>query len=589
MNRVLMHSIAILSTLTVMSCGSKLLSIEPESETAVDLKPSPASQEIIKVNQIGYLIEESKVAIIPNVTASHFVLIDTDTQNEVYKNTLSNSLHWDAASGTTFKVADFSAFNQKGRFRIRVNGVQDSYSFDIKNEVFGDIHDAALKSFYLNRAGINVTAAYAQQWSRPAGHIDNQVYVHTSAADRLLEANSAITSPKGWYDAGDYGKYVVNSGIATYTLLAAFDHHRAFYLNRDIGIPESGDDIPDILDEIKWNLDWLATMQSPDGGVFHKLTTLDWPDKEMPHEDKRRRFVIGQSTSAALDFAATMAMGSRVFKSLGKTYYPIAKEWLSKAEKAWEWAKKNPDSPYIQPEDVKSGEYKDKFFVDEFIWASAELFISTGNKAYLTEFLSYSDKLPELVTPEWRDVASLGFISLLHETDLPISAATKAVISKKFLSLANQLKQNYELSPYPSPMLRDDFAWGSNSIVLNKAIVSIQAYKLTQDDSFKDVAVDSLSYILGLNPTGYSFVTGFGQKSPRFPHHRASQADDVESPVPGMLVGGTYPGQPDPCTYMSKEPALSYVDHWCSYSTNEVAINWNAPLVYVLAALQATN
>jgi len=577
------------STLVLMSCGSEIANTEVKPNTVSKFELSNGSADQINLNQLGYLPNENKIAMIPNMSATNFILVESHSGKEVYRNDLSDTLTWNAAKGLKFKIADFSEFTQQGTFFIRVKGVSDSYFFNINDQVFSDVHDAALKSFYLNRAGMNIKATYAGQWSRPAGHLDNQVFVHPLASDTMHKANRTFASPKGWYDAGDYGKYVVNSGIATYTLLAAFDHHRAFYFNRDIGIPESGDDIPDILDEIKWNLDWLATMQSPDGGVFHKLTTLEWPDKEMPHQDTRRRFVIGQSTSAALDFAATMAVGSRVFKSLGKTYHPIANEWLSKAEKAWSWAKKHPDNPYIQPEDVKSGEYKDKVFVDEFIWASAELFISTGNEAYLTEFLSYSDKLPELVTPEWRNVASLGFISLLHETDLLIDTATKAVISNKFLSLANQLKQNYELSSYHSPMLRDDFVWGSNSVVLNKAIVSMQAYKLTGDKRFKNVAVDSISYILGFNPTGYSFVTGFGQKSPSFPHHRPSQADGVEAPVPGMMVGGSYPGQPEQCSYTYKEPALSYVDHWCSYSTNEVAINWNAPLVYVLAALQATN
>ncbi len=94
-----------------------------------------------------------------------------------------------------------------------------------------------------------------------------------------------------------------------------------------------------------------------------------------------------------------------------------------------------------------------------------------------------------------------------------------------------------------------------------------------------------MDYILGRNPTGYSFVTGFGEKTPLHPHHRISQSDTVAAPVPGMLVGGPHAWQQDKCHYKSNEPTKSYSDSWCSYSTNEIAINWNAPLVYVLGAL----
>ena len=136
-------------------------------------------------------------------------------------------------------------------------------------------------------------------------------------------------------------------------------------------------------------------------------------------------------------------------------------------------------------------------------------------------------------------------------------------------------------------MVADDFGWGSNSAALNKAIVLMQAYRLTDNAEYKAVASSLMTYVLGKNPTGYSFVTGFGQKPAMLPHHQASQSDGVSKPIPGMLVGGPQNGQQDGCDYPSDEPALSYADTWCSYSTNEVAINWNAPLVYMLAALIA--
>ncbi|HEY9108130.1 MAG TPA: glycoside hydrolase family 9 protein, partial [Roseateles sp.] len=122
-------------------------------------------------------------------------------------------------------------------------------------------------------------------------------------------------------------------------------------------------------------------------------------------------------------------------------------------------------------------------------------------------------------------------------------------------------------------------------------LMLIQAYRLDADRRKLDAAQSVLDYVLGRNPLGQSYVTGFGVKSPMHPHHRPSEADGIDAPVPGFIVGGPNPGQQDqagcPVRYPSALPALSYLDHDCSYASNEVAINWNAPLVYVSAALQA--
>ena len=131
-----------------------------------------------------------------------------------------------------------------------------------------------------------------------------------------------------------------------------------------------------------------------------------------------------------------------------------------------------------------------------------------------------------------------------------------------------------------------DFVWGSNSVATNEGILLIQAYRLTNDRKYLDYALTNLDYILGRNATGYSFVTGYGHKTPMFPHHRLSEADGIADPVPGLIVGGPNPGQQDGCkTYPSKIPDESYTDSVCSYASNEIAINWNAPAAYLAGAL----
>jgi endoglucanase len=133
-----------------------------------------------------------------------------------------------------------------------------------------------------------------------------------------------------------------------------------------------------------------------------------------------------------------------------------------------------------------------------------------------------------------------------------------------------------------------DFVWGSNAVAANQGILLIQVYRLTSDKKYLEYAIGNLDYIMGRNATGYSFVTGVGHKTPMFIHHRQSEADFINEPVPGLLAGGPNPGQQDGCTtYPSKIPDESYTDVSCSYASNEIAINWNAPAAYLAGALEA--
>ena len=132
-----------------------------------------------------------------------------------------------------------------------------------------------------------------------------------------------------------------------------------------------------------------------------------------------------------------------------------------------------------------------------------------------------------------------------------------------------------------------DFNWGSNSNAANQGILLINAYMLSKDKRYLTYSISNIDYILGRNATGYSFVTGFGSKSPMFIHHRQSAADGITEPIPGLLAGGPNPGKQDNCAYEFSEPETAYTDVECSYASNEIAINWNAPLVYLLHAVEA--
>ncbi|HAC16835.1 MAG TPA: cellulase, partial [Bacteroidetes bacterium] len=540
------------------------------------------AQSNIRVNQIGFYPKSEKIAVIVTDAISTFDVIDTETEVVVHSGTTSTPKIW-TFSGETVAQADFSSLEVPGQYKIRVNN-EDSYPFVISNRVHAELSKAAIKAFYFNRVSTALTADHAGQWARPAGHPDTNVRIHSSAASVARPTGTVISSPKGWYDAGDFNKYIVNSGISTYTLLAAFEHFPDFYRTLSLNIPESGNDIPDLLDEIRWNLDWMLTMQDPnDGGVYHKLTTLNFAGIIMPHQGTAQRYVVAKSTAAALNFSAVMSTAARVYAEFDPDF---AQQCLDAAVSAWEWARINRSVYFRNPTGVNTGEYGDGNVSDEFDWAAAELYITTKNDEYLN-FRTFRNK--GVGVPAWPYVLPLAWVSLSHHrNDLTESAEPTAIENKitnqGYILRAHYLNSAYRVSKGQS---NGDFVWGSNGGVANHGLMLIQAYRVTGEESYLNAAMAVLDYLLGRNATGYSFVTGFGSKPPMFPHHRVSAADNIVDPVPGFVVGGPHSGQQDGCTYPSNLPAKSYVDDWCSYATNEVAINWNAPLVYLVGAIES--
>jgi endoglucanase len=540
----------------------------------------------IRVNQLGFPPQADKVAVVTDSAATSFEVVAADSGKTVFRSDLGAASVW-KPSGETARLADFSKLTAPGEYRIKIDGAPLSDRFVIRADVYRGLNTAALKAYYMNRSGIALAAQYAGVYARPAGHPDDKVLVHASAASKERPEGSVIASAKGWYDAGDYNKYVVNSGISTYTLLAAFEQFPEYFGKQQINIPESGDGMPDILNEALWNLDWMLTMQDPnDGGVYHKLTNKTFDAMVMPDQAMTApRYVVQKSTAAALDFAATMATASRVFKAYEKQRPGLSKRMLAAAESAWKWAQANPAQYFHNPSDVRTGEYQDQHLDDEFVWAAAELYIVTGNDSY------YRAMKPEQATasvPSWSDVNGLAWMSLAQHRARLTPLADQKLIASRIEGLAASLAAGWKTSAYRVAMQDNDFVWGSNAVALNQSMMLLQGYRLNGKADYLKAAQSGLDYVLGRNATAYSFVTGFGARPAMHPHHRPSQADKVEAPVPGFLVGGPQAGQQDKAecpAYPAKLAATSYLDNVCSYASNEVAINWNAPLVYVSAAL----
>ena len=565
----------------------------------VKVPEPPATSQIVKVNQLGYLPHAAKIAIIPNTTELTFDVVNTVDNTVVLSGNLSEALFWEP-SEETVKQADFSALQMEGTFKIVIAGKADSPAFSIGSAIYSDAHDAALKAYYFNRASIELLPEFAGVWARAPGHPDDQVEVIAAAATVDRPVGTVISAAKGWYDAGDYNKYVVNAGAATYTLLAAYEHFQGFYADRTLNIPESVNAAPDILDEIVWNLEWLENMQDLDGGVYHKLSTANFSGIVMPAAGTAQRYVDMKTTAATLDFAAVMAVASRVYADFDAQFPGKSEVYKQAAIDAWAWASTNAAVPF-KATDIYTGAYSTwsasvpddavwaaQEFKDEFAWAAAELYLLTEEAQYLTAF--NANVTLGVGTPWWAGVEPFAYISLAeHGKDL-LSDAAYEEVTAAIVELADSLVVKQEASAYKVPMTIGDFGWGSNSGALNQGMMAYQAYRITNDGQYLAVAESVLDYIFGRNATEYSFVTGFGSKSPMAPHHRPSAADGIDATVPGFVVGGPQPGQQDIAScgsYPFTLPATAYIDDWCSYATNEVTINWNAPLVYLLAAVQA--
>lgn len=561
-------------------------------EQALAQKSSSLVTDSIRLSQIGFYPAAQKIAIVLKAGTGAFA-VKTESGHAVFTGKLMPSQQPDL-SGRQLYSADFTGLKTPGRYFLDVPMLGRSYSFAIGKNVNKQVAVGAMKGYYFQRTAIRLDAKYAGKWSRALGHPDNSVLIHPSAATAKRPTGTVISSPRGWYDAGDYNKYIVNSGITMGTLLSLYEDFPAQTAAMKLNIPESTNNLPDELDEVLWNLRWMLTMQDPDdGGVYHKLTNAGFDKMIMPDKATAPRYVVQKSTAATLDFAAVMAQAARVFKKFNKQLPGLSDSCERSALSAWQWAVAHPSVIYDQKQmnaafkpEVTTGDYGDRYFSDELSWAAAELYITTRNDAYLAKI----DTTKKFRLPSWAEVGTMAYYSLLRkQNDLtPAGKALIPEISKRVVEYCDGLLNGSDASAYRIVMGKTgkDFIWGSNSVAANQGIALIQAYLFTKNAKYLKAATGNLEYLLGRNGTGYCYLTGFGSKQVMHPHHRQSIADNIVPPVPGLLAAGPNPGQQDGVILKSRVPNEAYADDANSYATNEIAINWNAPFVYLANAIE---
>ncbi|HXU17150.1 MAG TPA: glycoside hydrolase family 9 protein [Terriglobales bacterium] len=542
----------------------------------------------IKVDQVGYLPAAQKIAFIATSgeTAQSFSVKRSSDNKVAFEGKLGARAH-DSNTGDDVQAADFSILREPGRYYIEVPGIGRSWNFSIEANVYARAYKLVMLGFYGQRCGREVDlGSEFPGYKHAACHVKGEF--HSTSGKSGDRDNLG-----GWHDAGDYGRYVVNSGISTGSLLWAWELYASNLKNIKLKIPESGNGTPDILNEARWNLEWMLEMQDDDGGVWHKQTSPHFAGFVLPEDDTLVSEVIGtgtspyKSTCATADLAAVAAIAARLYKPFDEKF---AAKNLQAARQAWLWTEKNPNVTFKNPPGISTGEYGDNDCTDERVWAAAELWRTTGNADYNDFFLkNYAEFQPKLDAPPaegWREVAPMGLWTYALAKRQGSDASAVAAIRTNSVELARRIAQRTAADPYHVSLVAKDYVWGSNGVAASYGLQLLVANAFSPDPALLNAATDDLHYLLGRNTFSLSWVTQLGEHPYRYPHHRPSGADENKEPWPGLLSGGPNAGRQDAVLAKLAKglpPAKVYADDQGSYASNEIAINWQAAVVFLLA------
>lgn len=533
----------------------------------------------VYVNQAGYLHGKEKY-FITNIDSSTFYVFDKKGK-EVFKGEVSLRIENDPSTGLNLYYGDFSLLETFGEYYIKLDTDHVSHSFTISSTIYDDVARKSLKSFYFQRCGVPLVKEYAGDFYRNSCHEDDGIF-HESVDGEYREMQSV----GGWHDAGDYGKYVHSASTAIGIMTIMYEQFSDNFLIDDNTIPESGNNIPDFLDEIKVELDWMLTMQNTktgdkfEGACHYMINTMKYAPG-MPEMDPYTRYIYNYSSVATANFAAVMAQASRIYKSINEA---ASKEYKEAAEKAWAFLEANPqiypENGFKRPVDTLCGgycEYADENDVDDRLWASVELYITTGDQKYhdaaINRYGLNSSSFSGISWESSYDFPRMQYLLTNRETNSDI----KGVLTRALDEFNKQTIKRIEMDGFMDSM--DTYYWGGNGALLLHAQYLILGIKLNPDmkDKYEKNALRLLNYLLGVNPHNMSFVTKVGTIYPKNIHHAALAADNVNDIYPGVVTGG--PNQYSDDFLSGTPPGLCYTDDFDSYSSNENCILYNAPLV----------
>lgn len=533
-----------------LACSFFLLAAACGGEKA---PPSPAAEPddlVVRVSTVGFLPERGKRATYTGRQASFEVRRASD-DSVVYSGEAGPEVQAQD-SGELVHVLDFRDVTEAGEYYLQVRGVGRSPTFPIADDVYVEPFRTAMLGMYGQRCGNAVELHHHDEvFSHEACHLDD-------------------VAPLGWHDAGDYGKYTNNGAMSLGVMLLAWEHFQPKLEALELDLPEQGGDIPDYLDECRYQAEWLLTMQLEDGSVSDRISVARFEAMTtMPEDATAPRGLAPPSTVATADFAAVLAMSARAFEPYDAEF---AERCRTAALAAWTFLEENPEVLPIRRMGFTGG-YDSALYADDLLWAAAEIWQTTGDETALAAFEAQRS-LALRTDWDWPELQNLAYYTYLLSAregrdETRLSELTSAAIVR-----GDELVLRSNIHGY-GRSLGVTYYWGINGIIARTVLGLIVADRLSPKDAFHDAATYQLDHLFGRNYYGRSFVTGVGSDPPLYPHHRPSAGDGVTPPWPGLLVGGPSEGSPI---------ATRWVDETADFRSNEVAINWNAALIYALAA-----
>lgn len=585
----------------------------------------------VRANQLGYLPQADKFIFVANPSKQPLKWALTNSSNLNLDSGKTEVFGVNKASGEHLHRIDLSKYQAPmDGLQVKV-GDEQSFPFRINSNIYTQLKYDALSYFYQNRSGIEIDKSLVQRenLARPGGHMSDVVTCFDktdSWGNTWPGCDFTVDVTGGWYDAGDHGKYTVNSGISTWTLLNLYERGKWVanasipFAQGKVAIPEAGNGVNPLLSEARWNIEFMLAMQiqtdkpvavpvgdqsdskslklskiNAKGMAFHKVADEEWTGMPLPpHMDTQKRYVGYPTTAATLNLSAIGAQCARIWQEIDPKF---SKQCLNAAQQAWDSANQHANI-FAYDNFTGSGPYDDSELSDEFYWAASELYITTGESKYLTAL----KKSPHyLETPKgnieadgemfWGYTAPLGTVSLAVVPNRLGDDQVK-IAQKNLITTADNFVNQIKNEGYHIPYTVEEYPWGSNSSFVNRGILLIYAHDFTGDSKYIKAAANAMDYLLGANPMNLSYITGYGPNAAERPHHRfwAHAADEKSpAPAPGALVGGPNSvSYSDPVAATLKGECVGqtcYRDNINAWSFNEITINWNAPLVWVASAL----
>ncbi len=551
--------------------------------TSEDVEPSHAQ---IKLNQMGYTPNGRKTAHISGFDeqlnaqiGTPFTIRDVSNNQIVYADELTLVAEYDAVvSGERILAADFSGLQTAGEYYLSVDAYQvdDSPSFTVNENIYHALIVDGVRYFYLQRSGIHLEDRFAGEFAREAGHMQDAEAVFRSGSQSPKDVSG------GWYDAGDYGKYVNAGATAVSDLLWTYELFPEQFPDNHLNIPESGNGAPDLLDELRWELDWILKMQDPEsGGFYHMVQDTEKMAVSDAHETRYIEDTDGsreniRPTSTTGSATAVLAHAAIIFEPIDPEY---TEQLLTAAKAGWSYLENNHDSIAPVP-----GPYSDEDDSDNRFWAATALYRATGEAEYHDYVKRVYQDVETFFESETDNAYGISRMEMIGWLLYAHSDNTDSAVMLHFNTIFNDwsalMITRWQDSNWDISLMDEDFYWGSNYVALTTPLViAVGSHALGEmDKTAVTMSQQALDYILGNNPLSFSYISGYGENSVQNPFSNQWSYDAVANVPNGIFVGGPN-SYTNPLLY-SNFAGKRYNDNNGSWTTNEHTIYWNSALVF---------